>query len=602
MILDDPELPGSSARALRRIPRALARRRFRPGAGARRAGRAAARPAAAGHVGDARRRARREAARRRAGDRERGPQLSRSSSAIASARPGTPIEDAMAQGDPRRACRGEPAACSPSCPASARSSAPPSGWRAGVGGDVDVVPLYGQLDGKAQDAAIRPRRRPAQGRAGDLDRRDVDHHRRRARRHRLRPVAPAEIRAGDGADAAGDGARVARFRRPARRPRRAHAAGHRDPAVARRADAALPAFTPPEILEADLSGLLLDCAAFGVADPATLSFLDPPPGRRWRRRAVAARDLGAIDARRSADRSGRGHARLALPVRLAHMVAEAANGQALDAALLAVLLTERGLGRRRCRSRAPAVALPSTNARRARARRGSSPKAPGATGRAEASRPHGQGILEAPPQGGEGTAGALLLHAWPDRVAKARGERGRFVLANGSGAMLDAADPLAGETFLVVADLQGKAQNARIAAAAADHRGRHPGQLSASASSAARRRRLFDPKNARCGCARRRVSARSSLPNACCPPRPATMADRAILDAMRAHGLACCRGRRRRNAAPPFAMAASGASANHGRTCPTKRCSPRSTTGCCPSSAGEASFARIDGRASSMTG
>ncbi len=71
-------------------------------------------------------------------------------------------------------------------------------------------------------------------------------------------------------------------------------------------------------------------------------------------------------------------------------------------------------------------------------------------------------------------AGALLIHAWPDRVAKARGERGRFVLANGRGAMLDAADPLAGEEFLVVADLQGKAQNARIASAAAVDGRRHP--------------------------------------------------------------------------------------------------------------------------------
>ncbi|TJW23102.1 MAG: hypothetical protein E5X59_41305, partial [Mesorhizobium sp.] len=44
------------------------------------------------------------------------------------------------------------------------------------------------------------------------------------------------------------------------------------------------------------------------------------------------------------------------------------------------------------------------------------------------------------PLKGEGSAaGALLIHAWPDRVAKARGERGRFVLANGSGAMLEAA-------------------------------------------------------------------------------------------------------------------------------------------------------------------
>src|SRR5690606_3244491 len=53
-------------------------------------------------------------------------------------------------------------------------------------------------------------------------------------------------------------------------------------------------------------------------------------------------------------------------------------------------------------------------------------------------------------------AGALLLHAWPDRVARARGARGRFVLANGSGAGIDEAEALAGEAFLVVADLTGK--------------------------------------------------------------------------------------------------------------------------------------------------
>ncbi|MGB6118002.1 MAG: ATP-dependent helicase C-terminal domain-containing protein, partial [Mesorhizobium sp.] len=65
------------------------------------------------------------------------------------------------------------------------------------------------------------------------------------------------------------------------------------------------------------------------------------------------------------------------------------------------------------------------------------------------------------------SAGPLLLDAWPDRVAKARGAVGRFVLANGRGAMVDETDPLAKAPFLVVADLQGKAQNARIVAAAA---------------------------------------------------------------------------------------------------------------------------------------
>ena len=81
--------------------------------------------------------------------------------------------------------------------------------------------------------------------------------------------------------------------------------------------------------------------------------------------------------------------------------------------------------------------------------------------------PPGRPASGHPPRKGEGRPGSLLIHAWPDRVAMARGERGRFVLSNGRGAMLDAADPLAGEKFLVVADLQGKAQNARITSAAA---------------------------------------------------------------------------------------------------------------------------------------
>ena len=63
--------------------------------------------------------------------------------------------------------------------------------------------------------------------------------------------------------------------------------------------------------------------------------------------------------------------------------------------------------------------------------------------------------------------GRLLIHAWPERVGKARGARGRFVLANGRGALLDETDPLAASDFLVIADLQGKAANARIMAAAA---------------------------------------------------------------------------------------------------------------------------------------
>ena len=77
---------------------------------------------------------------------------------------------------------------------------------------------------------------PAQGRAGDLDRRDLAHHRGRAHRRRLRARARAALRARCRPDAARNRARVARRRRPAPRPRRPHRARRLLPAVGRAAD------------------------------------------------------------------------------------------------------------------------------------------------------------------------------------------------------------------------------------------------------------------------------------------------------------------------------------------------------------------------------
>ena len=318
-------------------------------------------------------------------------------------------------------------------------------------GDVDVVPLYGGLDGRAQDAAIRPA--PA------------------GRRKLVLATSIAET------SITIDGVRVVIDSGLSRLPRhepatgltrletvrvsrasadqRAGRAGRTRPGVALRLwraeqTASLPAFTPPEIAEADLSGLVLDCAAFGVADPATLSFLDPPPAPALAEAKALLQNLGALDAEGRLTTAGKAMRRLSLPVRLAHMVAEAGDGRA--AAELAVVLTERGLG-------GTSIDL-DRRLSRLRDERGP---------RAEAARAMAQRLARE--AGGRRhetmSTGALLLLAYPDRVAKARGEHGRFVLANGRGAVLDAAEPLAGEAFLVVADLQGKAQNARIAAAAA---------------------------------------------------------------------------------------------------------------------------------------
>jgi ATP-dependent helicase HrpB len=63
--------------------------------------------------------------------------------------------------------------------------------------------------------------------------------------------------------------------------------------------------------------------------------------------------------------------------------------------------------------------------------------------------------------------GAVLALAYPDRIGRRRpGTTGRYLLSGGRGAALPEGDPMAREEFLVVADLDGSAQDARIFLAA----------------------------------------------------------------------------------------------------------------------------------------
>jgi ATP-dependent helicase HrpB len=83
---------------------------------------------------------------------------------------------------------------------------------------------------------------------------------------------------------------------------RAGRAARQGPGVAYRlweeaATAGMPRFDPPEILEADLSALLLDCALWGVGDPATLKWIDPPPPAAIREARDRLCGLGALTQR-----------------------------------------------------------------------------------------------------------------------------------------------------------------------------------------------------------------------------------------------------------------------------------------------------------------
>ena len=54
-------------------------------------------------------------------------------------------------------------------------------------------------------------------------------------------------------------------------------------------------YTQPEILSADLSSVVLDLAQWGVSNPATLAFLDPPPAPALKEARSLLRELGALD-------------------------------------------------------------------------------------------------------------------------------------------------------------------------------------------------------------------------------------------------------------------------------------------------------------------
>ncbi|KEC71962.1 UNVERIFIED_ORG: ATP-dependent helicase HrpB [Rhizobium esperanzae] len=244
---------------------------------------------------------------------------------------------------------------------------------------------------------------------------------------------------------------------------RAGRAGRTEPGIAVRLwhpgqTAALPAFTPPQILSSDLSGLVLDLAHWGVQDPASLAFVDQPPETTLKEARMLLGQLGALDKDGMLTARGRVMRDLALPPRLAAMVVSAGeSGHARDAASIAVLLTEQGLG-------GTSVDI-EERLRRFKAERGE---------RAEASRRLAGRLasgLDRVEAAAPALAGQLLLHAFPDRIALQRGGRGRYVMANGRGAELPETERLAGSRMLVIADLTGRAAQARVLAAAEVTRG-----------------------------------------------------------------------------------------------------------------------------------
>lgn len=214
-------------------------------------------------------------------------------------------------------------------------------------------------------------------------------------------------------------------------------------------------FSEPEIKAAGLSGLVLDCAEWGVADPATLSWLDPPPAAALDAAREELTTLGALDTGNRITPLGRKIRELPLPPRLAAMVLKAGEmGCASAAAEIAAVLVERGLGGNDT----------DLTHRLVEFRRDRSWRAEDMSRLAEGwARAAGGARSKTPAE-----PAVLLALAFPDRLAKARGTLapGQYLLANGRAGTLDVKDPLARAPYLAVAELSGTAAAARILLAA----------------------------------------------------------------------------------------------------------------------------------------
>ena len=227
---------------------------------------------------------------------------------------------------------------------------------------------------------------------------------------------------------------------------------------------------PPEILEADLTPLALNLAEWGIVQTNELSWLDPPPAGALARARDLLRQLGALNEQGSLTAHGRNLAHVTVHPRLAHMMVTAVPlGWGSVACDLSALLSERdilqaGPGSRNADVRIRVEAVQGRRDHLA----GATINRLGCERVRQAAEQWKRQLQLKPTAGDQGESiGVLLAFAYPDRIAqRIAGNDGRYRLANGRGAYFQNVQGLSQEEYLVVAQLDGTGDWARILLAA----------------------------------------------------------------------------------------------------------------------------------------
>ncbi len=338
------------------------------------------------------------------------------------------------------------------------------GLAGSLGPDVQVLPLYGELEGAAQDEALAPAR-PGMRKvvlATNIAETSLTLPGVRvvidsglARRARFDPAT------GMGRLETQRISRASAAQRQGRAGRTAPGTCYR--AWGEGAQAALAAYTPAEILEADLAGLALELAGWGAREATALRWLDPPPPAQL----ASARDLltrlGALNSQGRITAHGQGMRALPLHPRLAHLVLRGRElGLAGLAGEVAALLSERDLARGGSQDRDADLRtrLELLRGQGRAADRGALERARRTARELDRAAP---GDAAAAALSEDEALGLLLALAYPDRVGLKRpGEGGRYQLSQGRGAVFPGAQSLARAELIVAVDLDDADREARI--------------------------------------------------------------------------------------------------------------------------------------------
>ncbi|MBE7638148.1 ATP-dependent helicase HrpB [Sneathiella sp. P13V-1] len=242
-------------------------------------------------------------------------------------------------------------------------------------------------------------------------------------------------------------------------------AGRQGPGVSyrfwpRAEDRGLIPHSDPEIANADLCSLALELAKWG-AEPDELDWMTPPPSGLLAQAQDLLKTLDGLGGGGAITPLGEEMVRLPLHPRLAHMILKAKEIDQADLACdLAALLSERDILKPNEGARSADIRLRLNLLNKARDSGSNNPAVKQVLRNADDLRRRfslGKGKSD------PSLAGVILAFAYPDRIGELRkGKKTSYRLSGGRGVQLDEGDPMAGEPYMVVADLDGKGREARI--------------------------------------------------------------------------------------------------------------------------------------------